>query len=59
MLSTKAVSFPDSLSVLKSIKTLNSGNELAISSPLELRILPRVGKIGTLSFFCFAATSNQ
>ena len=59
MLSTKAVSLPASLRVLKSMYILNSGKELAISSPSELKILPRVGKIGTLSFFCFAATSNQ
>ena len=39
--------------------TLNSGSELAMSCPSQLRMLPRVGFTVTLSFFCEAATSIQ
>jgi hypothetical protein len=41
------------------MKTLNSGSELAISCPVQLKMLPRFGFTVTESFFCRSATFIQ
>ncbi len=52
-------SFPAAESALKSINILNSGNELAMRCPSQLRMLPRVGLTGTESFLTRSATCVQ
>ena len=48
---SQRLSFLASQSCLKSMNTINSGNELAISSPSQLNMFPRLGVTLTLSFF--------
>ena len=58
-LSSQSESLPASRKALKSMNTLYSGSDDAMSSPSQLSMLPLVGFTVTLSAFTLSATSSQ
>ena len=58
-LTSQSESLPASWMALKSMNSRYSGSELAMISPLQLSMLPRMAFTATLSFFTRLATSIQ